>query len=109
MSQETKGRGGSHDMAHICSSRRAAGKQKLPRAASSPAAASADVATGSDQEAVNHFLQDLFCCPLTQVGLCRLCLLRSVASAKVEASEDAFCNQIMTISAHACPLHDQSN
>ncbi len=70
MSQETREHGGSCEVADDSSSGRAAGKQKLPTAASFPAAASADVATGSDQEAVNHFLQDLFCCPLTQVSFC---------------------------------------
>ncbi len=70
MSQETKEHGGSHEVAHNSSPGKAAGTQKLPKAASFPAAASADVATGSDQEAVNHFLQDLFCCPLTQVNFC---------------------------------------
>ncbi|DBA87479.1 TPA: WD repeat, SAM and U-box domain-containing protein 1 [Trebouxia sp. C0004] len=67
--QETKEHCGSHEVAHTFSSRRAAGKQKLPKATSFPAAAAADVASGSDQEGVNHFLQDLFCCPLTQVTL----------------------------------------
>ena len=70
VSQETKEHSGSHEIPDDSTSGRAAGKQKLPKAASFPAAASADVATGSDQEAVNHFLQDLVCCPLTQVSFC---------------------------------------
>ncbi|DBB18084.1 TPA: hypothetical protein ACH3X3_003067 [Trebouxia sp. C0006] len=50
--QETKEHGGSHEVAHKSSPGKAAGTQKLPKAASFPPPASANVATGSDQEAV---------------------------------------------------------